>query len=160
MVDDADALFNYIGRDVEVARYLVMPLHPNVEYTRAVIAENLNTNEAYRTWVIELGKTGEVVGLVSSRRDTRHSAELGSCLGKQWWGRGFMSEVLDMLVADLAADPQLYRVWATCHVDNAKAVRTLERSGFAVEGRLARHLVYPALSSEPLDSLLFAKILR
>lgn len=160
MVEDADALFSHIGRDVEVARYLAMPLHPNVKYTRHVIAENLNTSEAYRTWVIALRKTGEVVGLVSSRRDTRHSAELGSCLGKQWWGLGFMSEVLDMLVADLAADPEIYRVWATCHVDNAKAVRTLERSGFVLEGRLARHVIYPAISSEPLDSLLFAKILR
>lgn len=160
VVDDADALFTHIGSDREVARYLVMGLHPDVEHTRSVIATNLNTSEQYRTWVIELRGAGEVVGLISCRRDTPHSAELGSCLGRRWWGEGFMSEVLAVLIPELAADPQMYRVWATCHVDNVRVTRTLERSGFALEGRLARHSVYPAYGSEPLDSLLYARILR
>ncbi|MFZ1176373.1 MAG: GNAT family protein, partial [Mycobacterium sp.] len=60
----------------------------------------------------------------------------------------------------LDADPDVYRVWATCHVDNARSARLLQRSGFALEGRLTRHAVYPTMGPEPHDSLLYAKTLR
>jgi [ribosomal protein S5]-alanine N-acetyltransferase len=60
----------------------------------------------------------------------------------------------------LQADPDIYRVWATCHVDNERSARLLERAEFTREGRLVRHGIYPNLGTEPLDSLLFAKALR
>ena len=33
-------------------------------------------------------------------------------------------------------------------------------AGFLLEGRLARHAVYPTIGPEPCDSLLYAKALR
>ncbi|OOK64953.1 acetyltransferase domain protein [Mycobacterium kansasii] len=75
-------------------------------------------------------------------------------------GLGLMSEALGVLLAELAADPRVYRVWATCHVDNTRSARLLQRAGFVFEGRLRRHSVYPNLGPEPHDSLLYAKILR
>jgi len=71
-----------------------------------------------------------------------------------------MPEVLDMLTTALQADRDVYRVWATCHVDNERSTRVLERAGFVMEGRLARHAVYPTMGPEPQDSLLYAKALR
>ena len=71
-----------------------------------------------------------------------------------------MSEALDTLVAALGADRDVYRVWATCNVDNERSVRLLQRAGFLLEGRLTRHAVYPSLGPEPRDSLLYAKALR
>ena len=71
-----------------------------------------------------------------------------------------MSEALDMLMTALEADRDVYRVWATCNVDNERSTRLLERAGFVLEGRLARHAVYPTIGPEPRDSLLYAKTLR
>ena len=71
-----------------------------------------------------------------------------------------MSEALEMLLTTLDADPDVYRVWATCNVDNERSNRLLQRAGFLLEGRLARHAVYPNLGPEPRDSLLYAKALR
>lgn len=71
-----------------------------------------------------------------------------------------MSEALEMLLTTLEADPDAYRVWATCNVDNERSTRLLERAGLVLEGRLARHAVYPNLGPEPRDSLLYAKALR
>ncbi|MGZ4564977.1 MAG: GNAT family N-acetyltransferase [Mycobacterium sp.] len=160
VVDDAGALFQRVARDPEVTKYLMWAPHADVEATRRVITEKLNVTDDERTWAIELRHSGEVVGLTSCRRPVPHSVEIGYCLGRRWWGKGLMGEVLDMLLTALDGDRAVYRVWATCNVDNERSARLLERAGFVLEGRLARHAVYPNLGIEPQDSLLYARILR
>ena len=160
VLDDAGALFQRVARDPEVTKYLLWAPHPDVAATRRVITEKLNASPDERTWVIELRHSGEVIGLASCRRPASHSVEIGYCLGRRWWGKGHMSEVLDMLLAALEADRGVYRVWATCAVGNERSARSLERAGFVLEGRLARHAVYPTQGPEPQDSLLYAKALR
>lgn len=62
-------------------------------------------------------------------------------------------------LADLALrEPGVFRVQATCHVDNLASQRVLEKSGFAREGRLARWLVLPNLSPEPQASFMYARV--
>lgn len=159
-LDDAGALFQRVARDPLVTKYLLWAPHPDVAATRRVIVEKLNTSDDERTWVIESRLRGEVVGLASCRRTAAHAVEIGYCLGRRWWGKGLMSEVLEMLLTAFDADRSVYRVWATCSVDNTRSARLLERAGFFLEGRLARHAVYPTMGPEPQDSLLYAKILR
>jgi len=160
VLDDAGALFQRVARDPEVTRYLLWSPHPDVATTRRVITDKLNAGGIERTWVIERRNSGDVVGLASCRRPVPHSVEIGYCLGRRWWGKGLMAEVLEMLLATLDADREVYRVWATCSVDNERSARLLERAGFVLEGRLARHAVYPTMGPEPQDSLLYARILR
>jgi [ribosomal protein S5]-alanine N-acetyltransferase len=159
VLDDAGALFQRVARDPEVTKYLLWTPHPDVAATRRVITEKMNVSDDDRTWVIELRHSGDIIGLTSCRRPAAHSVEIGYCLGRRWWGKGFMSEVLDTLLAALQADRDVYRVWATCSVDNERSARLLERAGFVLEGRLARHAVYPTMGTEPQDSLLYAKVL-
>ncbi len=160
VLDDAGALYQRVARDPEVTKYLLWSPHPDVAATRRVITEKLNVDSDERTWAIALKHSGEVIGLTSCRRSAPHSVEIGYCLGRRWWGKGYMSEVLDLLLAALQADRQVYRVWATCSPDNERSARSLERAGFVLEGRLARHAVYPTIGPEPQDALLYAKILR
>jgi len=110
--------------------------------------------------VMVLQHSREIVGMLSCARPLPYAAEIGYSVGRRWWGKGLMSEALDMLMATLRADPDVYRVWATCHVDNVRSARLLERADFTLEGRLARHAIYPNLGAEPRDSLLYAKALR
>jgi RimJ/RimL family protein N-acetyltransferase len=159
-LEDAGALFQRVARDPEVTKYLLWTPHPDVAATRRVITEKLNVGDEERTWAIALRHSDDVIGLTSCRRPVRHSVEIGYCLGRRWWGKGLMSEALTMLMTALEADRDVYRVWATCNVDNGRSTRLLERAGFVLEGRLARHAVYPTLGPEPCDSLLYAKALR
>jgi ribosomal-protein-alanine N-acetyltransferase len=159
-LNDAGALFQRVAHDRAVTKYLLWSPHPDVATTRRVIAEKLNTSDQERTWAIELRNSGDVIGLTSCRRSAPESVEIGYCLGRKWWGRGLMSEVLDMLLTSLEADRAVFRIWATCSVDNLRSARLLERAGFLLEGRLARHAVYPTMGPEPRDSLLYARTLR
>jgi [ribosomal protein S5]-alanine N-acetyltransferase len=160
VLDDAGALFQRIARDRQVTEYLLWTPHPDVAATRRVITERLNVDDHARTWVIAMRHSDEIIGMISGRLSGRHSVEIGYCMGRRWWGKGFMSEALDILMAALDADRDVYRVWATCHTDNERSVRLLLRAGFQLEGRLTRYAVYPNLGPEPRDSLLYAKSLR
>ncbi len=160
VLDDAGQLFQRVARDPQVTKYLLWTPHPDVAATRRVITERLNVEDHARTWVIALRHSDEIIGMISGRLSVRHSVEIGYSIGRRWWGKGLMSEALDTLVAALGADRALYRVWATCNVDNERSVRLLQRAGFLLEGRLTRHAVYPSLGPEPRDSLLYAKALR
>jgi len=160
VLDDAGALFQRVARDPKVTKYLKWLPHQDVAATRRVIAEKLNVSDEERTWAIALRHSGEVIGLCSCRRPVPHSVEIGYCLGRRWWGKAYMPEVLALLMNALQADRGVYRVWATCHVDNERSARVLLRAGFQLEGRLARYAVYPTIGPEPLDALLYAKALR
>lgn len=157
---DAGALYQRVARDRAVTKYLLWSPHPDVATTRRVIAEKLNASDDERTWAIELRHSGDVIGLTSCRRSTPESVEIGYCLGRRWWGKGLMAEVLDMLLTALHDDRQVARVWATCSVDNLRSARLLERAGFVLEARLERHAVYPTMGPEPQDSLRYGMTLR
>ncbi|WP_373139366.1 GNAT family N-acetyltransferase [Mycobacterium marinum] len=159
-LDDAGPIYKKIAKDPEVTRFLLWRAHRNVAETRRVLINQLSRSRYERNWVISLHGSGEIVGLISCRSDAPRSIEVGYCLGRQWWDMGFMSEALSLLLAGLPADAAGCRVWATCHVDNARSARLLQRAGFVLEARLCRHAVYPTMGPEPNDSLLYTRILR
>ena len=101
VLDDAGELFQRVARDPQVTKYLLWTPHPDVAATRRVITEKMNVRGHDRTWAIVLQHSDEIIGMISCRRPVRHSAEIGYCIGRRWWGKGLMSEALDMLLAAL-----------------------------------------------------------
>jgi [ribosomal protein S5]-alanine N-acetyltransferase len=158
-LDDAGALFARIASDPRVTKYLLWTPHPDVNETRRVISELFNVGDDH-TYVVAIRDSGDVIGELGYRRPLPHAVELGYCLAPQWWGQGLMFEAVRVVLGSLARDPALYRVSAACHVDNTRSARLLQRAGLALEGRLARYAVFPNLSPEPQDGLLFAKAMR
>jgi ribosomal-protein-alanine N-acetyltransferase len=158
-LEDADALFARVASDPVVTKYLSWTPHTEVDETRRVISDLFNVGDDH-TWVITIRDNGDVIGEFGYRRPGPRAVELGYCLARRWWGQGLMSEAVRVVLGLLARDPALYRVSATCHVDNTRSARLLQRAGLSLEGRLARYAVFPNLSPEPQDCLLFAKALR
>jgi RimJ/RimL family protein N-acetyltransferase len=156
-VTDADAMFARISSDPDVTRYLAWRPHPDVAETRRVITSLFNADNEI-TRLIEVDD--EAVGLCARRHRQAHEVELGYCLARDWWGRGLMSEAVALLLEEVARDTAVYRVSAFCHVDNAASVAVLRRCGLTLEGRLARYSMFPNISEEPQDVLLFGKALR
>jgi RimJ/RimL family protein N-acetyltransferase len=84
------------------------------------------------------------------------AVDLGYALARRWWRQGLMSEALTAVVQWALGQPDIYRVWATCDVDNVPSVRVLERVGMVREGVLRRWLVHPNVSDEPRDCLCYS----
>jgi [ribosomal protein S5]-alanine N-acetyltransferase len=158
-LQDAEELFASVASDPEVPRYMSWMPHPTVDETRRVITEVFNVGNE-RIWLIALRNSGEIVGTCGFRMVQPHSRDFGYCLGRRWWGQRLMAEVVQLLLAEMESDPKVFRISATCHVDNTRSARVLERAGLSFEGRLVRHTVFPNISAEPLDVLQFAKAVR
>ena len=158
-LEDADLLFERMASDPEVSHYMSWRPHRDVGETRRVITEIFNVG-GETTWLIELRDGDGPVGLCGWRRPQPHIIDFGYYLARPWWRQGIMSEAVQLLLDKAQRDPTVYRVTAHCHVDNTASAGLLERSGLAFEGRLARYAVFPNISVEPQDCLLFGKALR
>jgi ribosomal-protein-alanine N-acetyltransferase len=98
----------------------------------------------------------QVLGMLDAR-STEHGLNIGYVLAREHWGHGYMPEAIQALTEIALSQPALFRIEATCDVENHPSTRALEKSGFVREGRLARYTVHPNLSSEPRDCWIYAK---
>ena len=102
---------------------------------------------------------GRIVGNLNCkgghRQGTRHGAELGMSVAREWRGQGIGTRLMARAVEWAAANPVLRRVQLNVFARNERAIRLYERFGFVVEGR-HRQAVYRY--GEYVDLLMMARL--
>ena len=154
---DAERIFQAYAQDGEVTRYLEWLPHTSVETTTKFVAfcqERWASSVAF-PYVITRKEDGALLGMIEVRPKA-HRANFGYVLARLYWGNGFMPEAIAAMVKITFVPPAMYRMEATCDVDNKASARALEKSGFSREGLLRRYMIHPNVSPEPRDSLLYA----
>ena len=154
---DADAIFGAYAQDPEVTRYLLWKPHATVQVTRQFIRERIASwgGTGAFPYVIVRNESPDAIGMLELRV-AEFRASFGYVLARPYWGSGLMSEALSAVVPLVLAQPSIYRVDATCDVENRASARVLEKAGLTREGRLRRYMVHPNISAEPRDSFLYA----
>ena len=159
-VEDAAAAFVAYANDPAVTRYLSWKAYDRVEpladFFRAR-QEDWEKTGLHFTWLLRLRDTQEVVGLIGCLPEGG-KVTLGYVLGKRFWGRGLATEVLRHLVEWLSAQPEIFRVWAYCDVENPASARVMEKAGMTREGILRRWHVCPTIGPEFRDCTVCAKV--
>ena len=155
---DADRIFQAYAQDPEVTRYLVWVPHTTVETTRKFIdfCQDRWANSLAFPYVLTRKEDGELLGMIEIRPNG-HRADFGYVLARSYWGNGLMPEAIAALAKITLGLPTIYRMEATCDVQNTASARVLEKSGFSREGLLRRYIIHPNISAEPRDSLLYAR---
>lgn len=156
-LSDAEAMFASYTQDLEVARYMVWQPHASLEATLDFIQSceaEWNSGSAL-PYIITSKANGQLIGMLEAR-PRGHVVNIGYVLTRSHWGRGLMVEAIEAFTAIALRLPGIFRVEATCDVDNRPSARALEKSGFVREGRLARHTVHPNISAEPRDCFIYA----
>ena len=108
-------------------------------------------------WALTLKGDERVIGMIALH-PAGFRVGIGYVLGRAYWGRGLMTEAARTLVELTLAQPEVFRVWAVCDVDNLASARVLEKAGLVREGVLRRWSLHPNISAEPRDSLCYAKV--
>lgn len=136
---DVDGLFR-IFSDPEVMRYWSTP---PLEDRDAAIALLADIHDGFRRrflmkWGVALIPSDDLIGTVTLiHLDLTHRrAEIGYALNREFWGKGYIQESLQSLLAYAFGELNLHRLEADVDPRNAASIRTLERLGFQREGYL------------------------
>jgi RimJ/RimL family protein N-acetyltransferase len=86
-----------------------------------------------------------------------HTSELGITIGdKEYWGRGYGRESINLLVEYGFKHRNLHKVWLQVHAGNLRAIGAYTACGFREEGRLRAHV----WSNGQYDDLVVMGLLR
>jgi len=153
---DAPAVFRYAS-DPLATRFMVFATQREVAQAEAFAQRCVRCwqDGSAFPWAIVESAGGDVVGAIELRLRPP-KADFGYILCRAFWGQGFASEAARAIVDWAIAQPAIFRVWATCHPDNAASARVLEKCGLRREGRLAAWEPRPNIGEPAGDSIVYA----
>ena len=156
---DAGDIFANYAQDAEVTRYLVWRPHADIAETHEFLTGCLAAWEAGTSlnWAIETIEQPGVIGMVGCRPHGGRP-NLGYVLARPYWGQGYMTEAVGAIVEWLLREEDVFRVWATCDVQNISSARVLEKVGMEREGVLRRWEIHPNISPDPRDAFVYSRV--
>jgi [ribosomal protein S5]-alanine N-acetyltransferase len=95
------------------------------------------------------------IGVIIGTDIERYSAEVGYWLGEEYWGRGIVTEALQLFSDDVFERLNLLRLFAVAAVANVGSARVLEKAGYQQEAVMRSAAVK---FGQPNDQLLYARI--
>jgi len=155
---DAPAIFEY-GRDPEVTRLMEWRTHtsPNESAGFIEMTEREWISGAQFTWVVTVKPSNFAIGAIRCSRP-ENRADIGYVLNRRYWGNGYATEAASCVMKMLFDQTAVWRVWATCDVDNLASARVLEKTGMTREGRLRNYEIRPNFGPKPRDAYIYAKV--
>ena len=136
--EDAEPMFRNWASDPEVTKFLTWPVHSRVAVSETVIGSWLQEYEkdSYYQWMIVLKSLDEPIGSISVVRqnDRVEEAEIGYCIGRQWWHRGIMTEALTAVIAYLFDEVGVNRIAARHDPNNPHSGDVMRKCGMKYEG--------------------------
>ena len=136
--EDSEPMFRNWASDPEVTKFLTWPPHANIGVTQTVLESWLAEYEKadYYQWMIVLKEIGEPIGSISVVRqnDAVEEAEIGYCIGSQWWHKGVMSEALSAVIEYLFTEVGMNRIAARHDPNNPHSGGVMRKCGMVYEG--------------------------
>ena len=141
-VEDGPAMYRNWANDPEVTKYLTWPTHSSpqssTELLRQWTAEYQTPN--YYTWAIVLknGKDEPIgsISVVNQINPVLKVAEIGYCIGKQWWHQGITTEALQAVIDYLLGQVQVNKVAARHDTNNPHSGAVMRKCHMRYEGTL------------------------
>lgn len=138
VASDLQDMFDY-ANDEETARFMTFSVPQSPEDTRPFLEASMaEAKEEPRTqYEMGIEMSGRIVGACGLRLKKRKpwEAEMGYILRRDLWGRGLMTEAVNLLLDFGFGELELHRICATHDPDNLASKRVMEKVGMQYEGR-------------------------
>jgi RimJ/RimL family protein N-acetyltransferase len=143
---DAPEIFRTYAGEAAPTRFMPFERHRDLAESMAFAerCEDCWTSGSAFPWAVIEKPSGKLAGVLELRLSPP-KADFGYILGEPFWGRGLASEAASVVVAWAIAQPEIFRVWATCHPRNAASAAVLRKAGLHHEATLANWESRPQL---------------
>jgi len=163
---DLEALVKNANDPLVAARLRDRFPHPYTEDAARDFLSRVADSEHCESFAVEFD--GQVIGGVGVHPGVdvaRASAEIGYWLGRDYWGRGFATEVVRDLADYLLGNALFCRLDAHTFEGNSASQRVLKKCGFLCEGTLKKAVLkngrlYDAVLFGRVDDIACARILE
>ncbi|MDC0357828.1 GNAT family N-acetyltransferase [Oligoflexia bacterium] len=158
--EDASTIFKRWTSDPEVAKYLTWYPHKSIDESRKYLEHckrGWESNSAY-VWAVELKPKEGLIGAIALHRETFQRMSIGCVFGQAYWGHGYATEALIPVRNWAVSQPETFRLWAVCDIENPASGRVLEKIGMAKEGVLRRWIVHPNLNPIPRNAICYSLV--
>lgn len=136
--DDAQEVFE-LAKDPDVGPRAGWNPHENIEETLTVLMNIIMPSDAF---AITLKDSGKVIGDIAIEEDRYRpdadSGELGYWLGKEYWGKGYMTEAARAVIDYAFGEKGLSMLGICTSPVNSRSQRVIEKCGFVYEGTIRR----------------------
>ncbi|WP_312814092.1 GNAT family N-acetyltransferase [Brevundimonas sp.] len=156
--EDAADIFAYAGAKAPT-RFMPFKRHESIDDSLAFAircADAWQSGAAF-PWAMTRNDTGQFIGVIELRLSPP-KADFGYILNEAFWGQGYTSEAASAVVKWAIQQPDIHRIWATCHPDNAASAAVLRKAGLSFEADLPKWENRPQLNEAAGRSLLYARM--
>ena len=128
--DDAEPMFRNWDNDPEVAKYTLWVAHENVEVTKQLVDRWLEEEKDDKIvrFVITLKDSDEPIGSIDTVNFHNGLPEVGFCLSRKHWNKGYMSEACTAFV-DYLFELGYPKVLIRADVRNIGSNRVIQKCG-------------------------------
>lgn len=144
-LEDAPAIYGWAS-DEEVTRYLRFKTHTDLKESITIAEHWIKeySNPYFFQWAIVLKESLKTIGSIGiqilSFSDKR--GELGYCLHKKWWNRGYTSEALKAVIHFGFTEVLFHRLEACHSVNNGASGKVMQKAGMRWEAGPLHHYYY------------------
>ncbi len=133
-VDDALAVTDLLEGDTALAlQTATIPIPYTIEAAR----QFLRTADPHYIFAVIVGT--ELVGMIGMSSGAQEPVEVGYWMGRKYWGRGYATEAVGLLLAE-AQRRGVSRVVSEVFPDNIASMRVLQKNGFTRLGEVQKDL--------------------
>jgi len=151
VISDAAAIYANWAHEKDVALYTTWLTHESVEDTLYYVEDCIEAwNHRSYTWSIEKKIDSEIVGSFAAR-EKEHKIDIGYLLAKKFWGKGIMTEVVNVFIDEAFRQESIQRIGAVCDTDNPASKRVMEKAGMEYEGKLLSWMIHPNIGTKARD---------
>lgn len=159
-MEDAPIIFHSWTSKPDFPKYMSWVAHQSLTETESFLQNRIDAWLACSNYdfIIELKDTPNTpVGVIGMLPLKSFSVGFGYLLAEDHWNKGYMSEALKYLVDWALLQEGVFRAQAFCDVENLGSAKVMENAGMVFEGKLKKYFIHPNISTEPRDTLMYAK---
>ena len=129
--DDAEQLYEYLGKDPEMQKYSGWNPYATPEMARETVQRFIESygDEHSYSWVMDVNGDDVVVGTIGAYDYSDGCIEVGFSVIPGWQGRGFATEALQKVLEYLTENEGVGCITAWCAAENSASKRVLEKAG-------------------------------